>query len=130
MEKNIQPWMSWSDSSVRSSRNHSSPAMSPSTTVCTQLSVDSILGRASWKFRWLNTCHRIKQCDINKLLTDVINFKRSEMIYWQEISIQWFKSYEHCLIVFKAYIIILFWKDYTIFVFFNKYAPKLRFVFK
>ena len=55
VEKNIQPWMSWSDSSLCSNWNHSRPARIPSATVCTQFSLDSILGRASWKLRCDNT---------------------------------------------------------------------------
>lgn len=43
--------MSWSDSSFLSNWNQRRPAIAPRAIVWTQFSLDSILGRASWKFR-------------------------------------------------------------------------------
>jgi hypothetical protein len=61
VEKNIQPWMSCKASSLRSSWNHSSPANKPNPIVCTQLSFDNILGRASWKFLCDNTLNCVQK---------------------------------------------------------------------
>jgi hypothetical protein len=58
VEKNIQPWISWSDSSLCSNWNHSRPARTPNAIVCTQFNFDNILGRASWKLRCDNTCQK------------------------------------------------------------------------
>lgn len=66
VEKNIHPWMSWRASSVLGSWNQRSPAMIPSPMVWTQFSVDSMRGRASWKFLWLKTWNQVEETGMNK----------------------------------------------------------------
>ena len=78
VEKNIQPWMSWSDSSLCSNRNHSRPASIPSATVWTQFSLDSILGRASWKLRCDNTYQKYTAI-ISPSMTGIIKL---ESLIW------------------------------------------------
>lgn len=61
VEKNIQPWISCRDSSFLSSWNQRRPAKIPKPIVCTQLSLDNILGLASWKFLCDNTLNCVQK---------------------------------------------------------------------
>ena len=61
VEKNIQPWMLVNVSSRRSTLNHNRPDMRPKPIVCTQLSLESICGRATVKFLLDNTLNWVQK---------------------------------------------------------------------